>query len=142
MIRRHSVPKNKKASEKQTFVILFIVFLLSGYMYFFSDHSMYFECMKETMICTYSHSTEYNKTMRPVETYNFSQIAHAKVARHRRYKSSSYYTVEMFGRKGKVFKIPHDFSNEHEALNEDADNHVKTVYTNQNEDVIQRNREI
>ena len=79
--------------------------------------------------------------MRPVETYNFSQIAHAKVARHRRYKSSSYYTVEMFGRKEKVFKIPHDFSNEHEALNEDADNYVKTVQAARNNDVIQHNRE-
>lgn len=233
-IGRHLVPKNKKIFEKQGFIFLFILFVFNGYMYFFNDRSMYFECVKETMVCTYGHSTEYNKTVRPVETYNFSQITHAKVARHRRYKGSSYYTVEMFGRKGKVFKIPHDFSSEHEALNEakkfnrfltsslnnyayidlppeisatllfflvslilaavilfsflkdlkntagnaakypeisdmdeeirkdlkeegmsdeeitaflkelneDADNHVKTVYTNQNEDVIQRNREI
>ena len=118
MIRRYSVSKNKKESEKQSLIVLFILFLIPGYMYFFSDRSMYFECMKETMVCTYSHSTEYDKTMRPVKTYNLSRNMYAKATKHSRYKRGFYYTVDMTGTNGFLFKIPHDFTNDSEARNE------------------------
>ena len=113
------MPENKKAAYKRSLIYLFIGFLVCGYMYFFSDRSMYFECQKKTMTCTYSHSTEYDKTIRPVATYGIAHITHAKIVKHKRSKSGSYYTVEMYGRNGKVFKIPYDFSSRFEAQAEE-----------------------
>lgn len=108
----------QKASFNKGFIYLSCLFLFSGYMFFFSDRSMRFECLKETRICTYSHSTEYDRTMRPIKTYDFSSVTHAKVTKHYRSKGGSYYTVDLIGRKGVIFKIPHDFLSNPEARDE------------------------
>ncbi|MBO4644640.1 MAG: hypothetical protein J5716_08555 [Alphaproteobacteria bacterium] len=113
------IPAKKKDDLNKGFIYLSILFFICGYIYFFNDSSMQFECLKETMTCTYSHSTEYDQTIRPVRTYDFSNIKRAKVTSHHRRKSGTYYTADFIEKKGRTaFKMPHDFSRELEAREE------------------------
>ena len=76
---------------------LVFVLLISGWLFFFEDRSLYLECQNDAMTCRYFHTTYFNKEMRLAETYDISRVEYARAhknrlfGRHTRY----YYTVEL-----------------------------------------------
>ena len=109
-----SYRKRKSDVFKGIGSLLIALIFFCGYMYFFKEHSLLFECHKETMTCTYSRSTEFNKTLRPVKTFDISSIEQADMYRFRRGKSRRY-GVLLDMKKGPSVEVPFDFSYEHEA---------------------------
>ena len=103
----------KKEFFGQTVYIIPLLFLAMAYSYFLADREMWFVCDKETMQCTYSHSTEFDKKMRVAEKYDLALVNHASTARHSRGRRSRYYTVDLKGKD--KFKIPYDFSSSSSA---------------------------
>lgn len=107
---------NKKITESVIAYVI-IVSLFTGWLYFGEDRSVYVECRRETMECVYMHSTEFNKTLRPVKTYDVSGVQVARIRqRHRR--KSSYHVVELLKTLDDRFELPMEFNSKNRAARE------------------------
>ena len=108
--------KFKKEFFGQTVFIIPVLLLTMMYSYFLADREMMFECRKDTMLCVYSRSTEYDPTMRVAEKYDLSLVTRASISKHIRGKRSRSYSVDFNGKE--KFKIPYSFSHSYEASTE------------------------
>lgn len=119
IFKRKKTPRYMKFKNEffgQTAFMVPLLLLTMMYSYFIADREVLFECDKETMLCVYSRSTEYDKTMRVSEKNDLSSVTHASVSRHIRSRRSRSYTVDLKGKK--KFKIPHSFSHSYDAETE------------------------
>lgn len=130
-VNSSSYKKVKSEALKGSGALLVAVFVFCGYMYFFKAHSFQFECQKETMKCVYSSSSEYNKELKPVKTYDISLIERADVRRYKTGKRSFRYHVILIRRNASVIKTPIKLSIKSEALRE-AERFNHFLYSSQN----------
>ena len=109
---------NKEIKECAiAYVILMGV--LTGWQFFFEDRTVFLECRQKTMTCSYFHTTEFNKKMRPAKTYDISRVQYARIAKHYRRRGTSFYTVQLAGEKHELDLPPHFSSSR--AAKEEAD---------------------
>ncbi|MBR1776982.1 MAG: hypothetical protein IJ752_00140, partial [Alphaproteobacteria bacterium] len=107
---------NKEIKECAiAYVILMGV--LTGWQFFFEDRTVFLECRQKTMTCSYFHTTEFNKKMRPAKTYDISRVQYARIAKHYRRRGTSFYTVQLAGEKHELDLPPH-FSSSRAAKEE------------------------
>lgn len=110
----YSYQKKKSDFFKGCVVLTIALFGFCGYMYFMQQYTLLFECQKETMRCTYSRSTQYDKMPKPVKTYDISSIDSADIQQYRRDRHSIGYRVVLRRNNGSFMETPVAFSRNHE----------------------------
>ena len=96
---------------KEYFVVfLIIVFGIFIQLFFFEKRSVYLECRKDTMACSYSFSTYFNKEMRLSKTYDISRVGYARAKKYKRFGRSVryYYMVELV-EKNNLFDLAPEY---------------------------------
>ena len=95
---------NKKIKE---YLIIYAVVMLlfTGWLFFFEDRAVFLECRQDTLSCSYFHTTQFNKEMRPAGTYDISRVIHAQVKKHYKRRGASYYTV-LLKEEENAFELP------------------------------------
>lgn len=108
--RRIHVRRSVKNSGGLCFFVGFL-----GYVYFFNETEVVFECQKQTMRCEYYHATLYNKRLHLTHSFDFSETTDITVQRQKsfwrrrkRLLAPEYYDIT-FVEKNKSFRIPKSF---------------------------------
>lgn len=107
---------NKKISESLIAYFL-LVSLFAGWLYFGEDREIYLECRRETMICSYMRSSEFDKNLKASKTYDISRVQVARIKRKHR-KRSSYYVIELLNGIDDRFELPAEFNSGTQANRE------------------------
>ncbi|MBO4519716.1 MAG: hypothetical protein J5787_00760 [Alphaproteobacteria bacterium] len=109
----------KKKIREYFVSYLSIVLIFFVYFFFFEDRSVYLECQKDAMTCSYSRTTYFNKEMRLVETYDISRVLYARVKKNVRFgrHARHYYTVELV-EKNDSFSLDPEYRDTNAAARE------------------------